>query len=342
MSDQAEQLTEKAGDEIPSKKSKARTETKSSDKKGSTKSVPGHSREPKDQNVSTALAKLQQRSVQRDDKLDSMLTCMEEQEREVNSRREEQDKANQGFVETLTMMQNQMVESRKESKQILRKLSAKVTGSDRVKTQAPSPAKKSRMSQFTDPSDEDEQEAEDGDSSDQEDDDKESVYSDEQEDKLLGHSKRVRLEVSTAQVEAWTYSRKLSQEWGDENWKQLKASNLVSLYSGHQTAKLFRAHDMDTEAPALKFESAKTAETNMKGQEQLLGAIGAAATHVLSLVTDIASAVKKMEKDVGAKQDDLASFQEKAVFMLKDTQDGLKELTSHSEKIVKTRSSRLQ
>ena len=64
MLDQAEQLTEKAGDEIPSKKSKARTETKSSDKKGSTKSVPGHSREPKDQNVSTALAKLQQRSVQ--------------------------------------------------------------------------------------------------------------------------------------------------------------------------------------------------------------------------------------------------------------------------------------
>ena len=57
MSDQAEQLTEKAGDEIPSKKSKARTETKSSDKKGSTKSVPGHSREPKDQNVSTALAR---------------------------------------------------------------------------------------------------------------------------------------------------------------------------------------------------------------------------------------------------------------------------------------------
>ena len=229
MSDQAEQLTEKAGDEIPSKKSKARTETKSSDKKWSTKSVPGHSREPKDQNVSTALAKLQQRSVQRDEKLDSMLTRMEEQEREVNSRREEQDKANQGFVETLTMMQNQMVESRKESKQILQKLSTKVTGSDRVKTQAPSPAKKSRMSQFTDPSDEDEQEAEDGDSSDQDDDDKESVYSDEQEDKLFSHSKRVRLEVSTAQVEAWTYSRKLSQEWGDEDWKQLKASNLVSL-----------------------------------------------------------------------------------------------------------------
>ena len=63
---------------------------------------------------------------------------------------------------------------------------------------------------------------------------------------------------------------------------------------------------------------------NMKGQEQLLGTISAAATHVLSLVTDIASAVKKMEKDVGAKQDDFASFQEKAVSMLKDTQDGLK------------------
>ena len=87
------------------------------------------------------------------------------------------------------MMQNQLAESRKESKQILRKLSTKVAGSDRVKTQAPSPAKKSRMSQFTDPSDEDEQEAEDGDSSEQEDNDKESVHSDEHEDKLFGHSK---------------------------------------------------------------------------------------------------------------------------------------------------------
>ena len=70
-----------------------------------------------------------------------------------------------------------------------------MAGSDRVKTQAPSPAKKSRMSQFTDPSDKDKQEAEDGDSSDQED-DKELVHSDKQEDKLFGHSKRVRLEVS--------------------------------------------------------------------------------------------------------------------------------------------------
>ena len=280
------------------------------------------SKEPKDQSIAAVLAQVQTESASQGKRLDSVLSQLEEQDKNFHS-----------MVETMAMIQNQQVARKAEKKQLFQE-QAGGSGTSSIVSSVPVTKRKAQRSrsQSLDLSFEEELDGDGQVSSD----DKKSEVSDEQdEDRSLGHNPKRRFEVSEAQQDSWRSIRRMSDDWSEEDWKLLKASKIALAYTGHKSAKQFRALPMDTEAPALRFETAKTTEKVLKEQEQLLGAAGAAALQVVSFATEVSSAVKKLEKDVVAEKEDFASLQEAVVDMLQDTQHKMKEVSDHAERIAK-------
>ena len=91
------------------------------------------------------------------------------------------------------------------------------------------------------------------------------------------------------QLQIWSSALRLDPDFGEEAWRKLNVSNIVSKWTGHPSAgAAFGAPKPDPALPGLRFDNQRTLEKQLIGLQASTGAMAAAATRVMCLFEGIA------------------------------------------------------
>ena len=124
------------------------------------------------------------------------------------------------------------------------------------------------------------------------------------------------------QIGYFARARNMGPDDAKDDWTKSNPSKLVEHYTGHPSAEMFKAHDVDPELVGeLKYESSKAQEKNLKVMEGIHGAASAAISSVMVKITDMASNLKdaSIYFQDGSDEDPVTE----AIKVLEDAQDEL-------------------
>ena len=141
--------------------------------------------------------------------------------------------------------------------------------------------------------------------------------SDEEEASSLVRAKKQRMKPSTTQKKMWLDARHMSEEFNQDDWKNVSVKRLLKDYSEHPEAKIFKCHESDGEV-SLKYDSMKVRDKVCKELEAICGSVGAAGTLLAEQIDQVNSAAKKASKAFAAPLD---SEQDAAVKALEFCED---------------------
>ena len=122
----------------------------------------------------------------------------------------------------------------------------------------------------------------------------------------------------------------MAEQYDEQAWKAVKATKIVTKYTGQLAGQEFRVHEKDTNSPALKFESQTQAEAALKVQESLAGAVGVSQTSILVTVEGLAASLQKVQQSYTDSEE--AVDRDEALLVL---QVGLRCIGAHSENAAK-------
>ena len=111
----------------------------------------------------------------------------------------------------------------------------------------------------------------------------ETEASGEEEDFPVQGQASKRIKPDEEDKKLWLETRRMSDEFPEEDWKKVKVSKLMDFYSGHADAKVFKALEADPEV-GLRYDSDKAAEKHSKEMESLVGAAAGALTSAMRQV----------------------------------------------------------
>ena len=83
-----------------------------------------------------------------------------------------------------------------------------------------------------------------------------------------------RIAPSSLGIKVWAQARRVSAEYGPDEWKSAKLQFFIKKYTNHPKALPFKAHDVDHNVEPLEWQKEKDLEKNLL---VLQGAVGAAA-----------------------------------------------------------------
>ena len=121
-----------------------------------------------------------------------------------------------------------------------------------------------------------------------EDDGSESESVDGEDFTFFKAQKMQRFAPAEEETQWWAEARRMSESFGDDDWKKVKVTRLVDFYSGHAEAKVFKALEADPEV-GIRFDSEKNAEKHSKEMESLVSAAAGALTRAMSSITSVRS-----------------------------------------------------
>ena len=111
----------------------------------------------------------------------------------------------------------------------------------------------------------------------------ESEASEDEEDFPVQGQASKRIKPNDEDKKLWLETRKMSDEFPEEDWKKVKVTRLVDFYSGHAEAKVFKAFEADPEV-GIRYDTEKSADKHSKELESLVGAAAGALTSAMRQV----------------------------------------------------------
>ena len=109
-----------------------------------------------------------------------------------------------------------------------------------------------------------------------------SASEDEEDFPVQGQASK-RIKPNDEDKKLWLETRKMSDEFPEEDWKKVKVTRLVDFYSGHAEAKVFKAFEADPEV-GIRYDTEKSADKHSKELESLVGAAAGALTNAMRQV----------------------------------------------------------
>jgi len=149
----------------------------------------------------------------------------------------------------------------------------------------------------------------------------ETEASGEEEDFPVQGQASKRIKPDEEDKKLWLETRRMSDEFPEEDWKKVKVSKLMDFYSGHADAKVFKALEADPEV-GLRYDSDKAAEKHSKEMESLVGAAAGALISAMRQVLMVVKGSTENCKQFGGNQE-MPDAKEQAIVALEDVQGAL-------------------